>query len=286
MSASFEVAGDRLVPIEGPSPAALVHGYGVFEAVRVYGGEPFELGAHLARMREGAERLLLAEPPSDERIERLCAGAIETAGLAEARLRLVWAATAGGAELWSQAGPLAASLLIQLEPIPNRLQKLRNSGVDVIVGSHRVNERSLTAGVKTIGYAAHILAKREAMEAGAYEALILDCEGHVVEGSMSNVFALVEGKLLTPPLELGPLPGVTRHLVLELARESGLEAGEQPFKPGLLSSAEECFLTGTVAELMPVVRVDCTVVGGGRPGEVTRRLQAAYAELTKVGDVG
>lgn len=277
----FVLRGGQLRPAPSGLPSGLAHGYGVFETVRAYKGRMFHLPAHLARMRVGAERLRLAGPGGDEGIERACEEALARAELGDARVRLICVASRGGSDLWARPGMLANELLIDVEPIDPSLIAIRQTGVSAIVSSHRINENSATAGIKTIGYAGHILAKRQAIECGAYEAIILNCQGHVVEGSMSNVFIVWEGALFTPATETGCLPGVTRYLVIELARGAGMEINETRFELSAIFRADECLLTSSIAEIVPVVRLNGQPVGDGEPGEITYELQKAFRRVTK-----
>jgi branched-subunit amino acid aminotransferase/4-amino-4-deoxychorismate lyase len=185
----------------------------------------------------------------------------------------------GGSRLWTDGDPLPSTTIIQVGPVEPQLAQLREAGTRAITSSHRVNEGSIVAGVKTIGYAGHILAKRQAIDAGAWEAIILNCKGDVVEGSMSNIFVVWDDEVYTPPLESGPLAGVTRQTVLDLARSEGIVCNEVRFGLDALRVADECFLTSSVAEIVPVTVLDGRPVGDGGVGEITCRLQGAYTLL-------
>ena len=274
----FVLQDGGVVPAPAEALGGLAHGYGVFETVRAYDGRLFELAAHLERMRQGADRLGIKTPPLRE-VEPGCQAALAATGLRDARVRITCVARSAGSALWTAFTQLVPSeLFIQAEPVDPALAEIRRRGVSVVTSSHRVHEGSIVAGVKTIGYAGHILAKREATKAGAYEAIILNCRGDIVEGSMSNVFMVSDGRVATPSLECGPLAGVTRQAVLELAPEAGLPVDEMRCSPAAMAEADECFLTSSVAEIVPVVMIDQRPVGNGKPGDITIRLQHDYAE--------
>lgn len=268
---------------DGLHLGGMAHGYGVFETLRAYGGRLFQFAAHIERMRAGTARLKLDGPPPGKDLERGCAAVLETVGLADARMRITCVATAGGSRLWTERGLLPATTVIQAEPVDPSLARLRGKGVAVIRSTHRVTERSIVTGVKTIGYAGHILAKSEAVASGAWEAIILNSRGDIVEGSMSNVFLVWDDQVFTPPLDSGPLAGVTRQTVIELAREAKMECNEVRFGIDAVKVADECFLTSSVAEIVPVTSLDGEPIGDGRVGEITCRLQQAYARLVAAG---
>lgn len=278
---SFVLRDAVLEPAPALAVAGLAHGYGLFETLRSYAGRLFHLDEHLARMRAGAARLNLEGPPAVDAIEPACAEALERAELRDARVRLLCVAAEGGSTLWMSTNPLPAELVIQVQPVEGYLTELQREGAKVIVSSHRIHENSIVSGVKTIGYAGHILAKREAVAAGAHETLIRNSRDEVVEGSMSNVFIVVDGALATPSLACGPLAGVTRHLVLELARKAGIDCREARFGVSAIKEASESFLTSSVAEIVPVVRLGREAIGDEVPGEITRALQTRYRRLTE-----
>jgi len=149
-----------------------------------------------------------------------------------------------------------------------------------IVGVRRAAPEAIDPSAKTGAHLPNVLAVREARAAGAHEALLLDARGFVTEGSSSNVFAVRGGALHTPPLAAGILEGVTRGVVLRLARDAGVAAEEVPLRPEDLEAADEVFITSTVREIVPVTRLGTRPVGAGRPGPVTRRLHAAFRAST------
>jgi branched-chain amino acid aminotransferase len=145
----------------------------------------------------------------------------------------------------------------------------------------RRNEYALTAGIKTIAYTESVLALAQAKAAGADEAIFLDTAGHVSEATASNLFALIDGMLVTPPLSCGVLPGITRAAVLELARPLGIDAAERELAEPELVAASEIFLTSSIREIAPLVRITTNAIGGGRCGPITQRFIDAYAALVR-----
>lgn len=265
-----------------------LYGDSVYEVVRTYGGRPFELEAHLARLRRSAARIGLEPKWSDGRAAVEIARTLQAArgedppdpGAApwnegERYVRVVETRGAGeiGLDPALAVNPVA---LVIVQPLRGPPARAYAEGVKVaVVGVRRASPEAVDPTAKTGAHLSHVLAVREARAAGAHEALLLDDRGFVTEGSSSNVFAVSGGRILTPPLAAGILEGVTRGIVLRLARELGLPAEERPLRPGDLEEADELFLTSTVREILPVARLGERPVGRGAPGETTRRLHRA-----------
>lgn len=272
---------DPSAPALSPFDRGFLLGDGLFETVRVYDGEPFRLDRHLARMRDGATLLGIALPPQ---IGAMTLGTVAEARahqLREAVLRVTVSRGAGGGGLVPQLAPGVAeprpTVVISISALPAFTHQ---DGVSAHIASGRRNEHASTAGVKALGYAELVVAAAEARAAGADDALLLDVAGHVSTGASSNVFALLGDTLVTPPPGCGILLGITRAAVLELAAAAGVATAERPLERAELLAAREAFLTSSVREIAPLVRVDGSV-GTGRPGEVTRRLQRAYDALVR-----
>jgi branched-chain amino acid aminotransferase len=156
-------------------------------------------------------------------------------------------------------------------------------GMDIVtVPTVRNLHSAVNGAIKSLNYLNNILAKIEANNSGCEEAIMLNSEGFVSEGTGDNIFIVKQGQLLTPPLSAGALYGITRRVVLDLAAETGIPTGEPNLTRYDLFNADECFLTGTGAELVPVVKIDGRVIGGGKPGPITRKLVERYHALTKV----
>lgn len=245
----------------------LLFARGVFETFRAERDRPvFRLGRHIARMKAGAAALGITSAPERADVERAVEALLDRCGLQEARVRATLT-----------AGPEdgAPSLLVQARPLTDYPEALYETGAAAVVAKLRRNETSPLCRVKSLNYLDNLLAREEARRAGAVEALLLNTQGRLAEGSASNVFLVRDGVLVTPPLDDGALPGVTREAVLDLARAEGIPAEEAPVEPDALTRATEAFITNAVAGVLPVTSVDGAAVGGGTPGEVTRRLRAA-----------
>jgi branched-chain amino acid aminotransferase len=269
-----------------------LHGDSVYEVIRTYGGRPFEPGAHLARLARSAARIALAPRWDAARttleIERTLAAARGAESLDpeaapwnqdERSIRVVMTRGSGeiGLDPALAVDPLAVIIVQRLRGPPARAYR---DGVKVaVVGVRRPAPEAVDPSVKTGARLPHVLAVKQARDEGAHEALLLDDRGHVTEGSSSNVFAVTGGRLRTPPLAAGILEGVTRGLVLRLAREEGVPVDEVALLPEDLERADEVFLTSTAREILPVVAVGARAVGMGRPGPVTFRLHRAFRRL-------
>ncbi|KYF69146.1 aminotransferase class IV [Sorangium cellulosum] len=314
----------RLVSIDGvvfpPEEARVsvydrgfLYGDSVFETIRTYGGEPFALEEHLARLERSAGRIAIALPiPRDElerevrsliRAAHAAGGAGATAGSSgaaaeaamptESYVRVMLTRGSGplGLDPALAGAPLRVIVVEPLKPLPGALYR---DGISVI--STRTQRAGDAApGAKVSNYLESLLALREARAAGAHEALILDPSGHVVEGTTSNVF-LVERRppahegeegpgllLITPPEEAGILVGITRANVIQVAGELGMPACCEPVTMSRLLAAEEVFITSSLREIVPVVRVDAHPIGAGVPGPQTRALHAAFRKKVGLG---
>ena len=248
----------------------LMYGYGVFETMRSYGGRVFRLEEHYQRLCRGAERVGLEVPFSLADLVGVAKGVLQRNGLEDARVRLTLTAGAEGA---------AGSVILLAREVTEYPRQLYGRGMSALVASMRRNETSPLSGVKSLNYLDNVLAREEARRQGADEAILLNTRGLVAEGSASNVFLVVDGRLVTPDLSSGCLAGITRQAVLELATAAGLEAVESEVELSAFGVASEAFLTGSVMEVMPLTRLNDGPVGSGRPGPVTERLQRLYQEM-------
>jgi len=268
-----------------------LYGDSVYEVVRTYGGRPFELDAHLARLAHSAERIGLVMAWDASRtaaeLQRTLAAARgddppdpEAApwNVGERYARIIMTRGAGELGLDPALAVDPKAILI-VRPLSGPPARAYRDGVAVaIVGVEHVSPQAVDPTAKTGNYLSHVLAIREARAAGAYEALMLDRDGFVTEGTTSNVFAARGATVVTPPLAVGILEGVTRGLVLALARALGVPAREERLRPGDLEAADEIFITSSVREIVPVTRLGKRPVGAGRPGPLTARLHAAFRE--------
>jgi branched-chain amino acid aminotransferase len=257
-----------------------LYGDSVFETLRTYGGRAFALPRHLARLAASAARVFIELPVSVEQLGREVESAIVGAGNAESYVRLTLTRGVGeslGLDPGLSRHPLRVVIVTPLQSPPSEQYR---DGVSVITQrSERVTDGNAAAGAKVGNYLTAVLANREARLANAAEALIVDRRGRVVEGATSNVFAvLADGTLVTPPEQDGILLGITRETVLAVAAELGLPVRFQSLPVEELTQASEVFVSSSIRELLPVVRIDERVIGEGRPGPVTARLLAAFRE--------
>jgi branched-chain amino acid aminotransferase len=257
-----------------------LYGDSVFEALRTYGGRPFALDRHLARLAASAARVFIELPVSLAQIGREVESAIVGAGNAESYVRLT--ITRGVGETLGLDPGLSRHALrvVIVTPLKSPPAETYRDGVAVITHrTERVTDHSAAAGAKVGNYLVAVLASREARLAGAAEALIVDGRGCVIEGSTSNVFAVLgDGTLVTPPESDGILLGITRESVLAVAAELGIPIALQSLPLDVLKSAAEVFFCSSIRELVPVVSVDGATVGAGKPGPTTLRLLTAFRE--------
>lgn len=254
----------------------LLYGDGVFEGLRIYAGRIFELDAHLARLEDSARYLLLNLPLGRAELRNLLLEAVARSGRSEGYIRLVVTRGAGTLGLDPDRCP-RPSLIVIVDGIQLYPSELYETGIPVITAStRRVPRSSGEARVKSLNYLNNILAKIEAKQAGCLEALMLNTEGLVVECTADNVFVVRDGRLLTPAAVHGALEGITRRVVLALAADLGLDSAEAALALFDLYTADEVFMTGSGAEIMPVTKVDGRRIGDGNPGPLTRRLTAAF----------
>ncbi|MBN2352943.1 MAG: branched-chain-amino-acid transaminase [Spirochaetales bacterium] len=259
----------------------LLYGDGVFEGIRVYRGRPFRLQAHLDRLFAGARAMRLEVPETAARIAELINGMIESDGRREAYIRLVVTRGAGDLGLNPRTCP-RPSLVIILDDISLYPREFYEQGITLCTASwRRPPADCLNPRIKSLNYLNNVLAKIEANDRGCHEALILNKEGLVAECTADNVFYAERGRLFTPDLSAGALEGVTRGAVLELAASLGIEAAERRVNLYDLYAADECFLTGTGAELVPAVEIDGRAVGAARPGPIFARIREAFARLVE-----
>ena len=260
----------------------LLYGDGVFEGIRAYNGRVFKLKEHIDRLFYSAKAILLAIPMSHEQV---CKAVVETCrrnGIRNGYIRLVVTRGVGGLGLNPNRCKTPSIIIIadkiQLYP-PSMYQR----GLDIItVPTVRNLHSALNPAIKSLNYLNNILAKIEANNGGCEEAIMLNAEGFVSECTGDNIFIVKGNQLMTPPLSAGALYGITRGVVMDLAREIGLSVSEPNLTRYDMFNADECFLTGTGAELIPVVKIDGRIIGNGKPGATTKDLVNRYHALTKV----
>jgi len=249
-------------------------GDGVYEVLRVYRGVPFRPEEHLARLDRSARALDINLPFNSGRWMDLIMDAVQRSGYAEAKVYIQ--VTRGVAPRdHSYRAALAPTVVITVRSLLPLADRLYRNGVDVITVT---DLRWGRCDIKCISLLANVLVKQQAVNEGVFEALFVR-EGCVLEGSTSNVITIQGGRLITPPEGPLLLSGVTRLVALQLARDSGISTEQRPIKETELYSAEEVFLTGTISEILPVVRVNGRQIGMGSPGPITSELVARFRKL-------
>ncbi len=259
----------------------LLYGDGVFEGIRIYNGRVFKLDEHLERLRESAHYIMLPLTMSMDELVRATLDTVRANGLRDGYIRMILTRGVGNLGL----NPFTCKtpqLIIIADKIALYPPELYESGMEIVsVPTQRVAGSMLSPRVKSLNYLNNIMAKLEALKAGFEEAVMINHLGFVAECSGDNIFIVKRGVLQTPPSNMGALEGVTRAVVMELARAQGMPVEEAMLTRHDLFCADECFLTGTAAEIIAVTSVDHRVIGPGAPGPVTRQLTAAFRELTQ-----
>jgi branched-chain amino acid aminotransferase len=257
-----------------------LYGDGAFEALRTYGGKAFRQQEHLERLAQSCRLLRMALPISLELLAQRVERAVAATGFAECYLRVV--VTRGIAKLGLDLAEARqpSVLVYALSLSPPDLSLYRDGIAVGLVQMLRSTEATSAQGAKATNYLASVLALDDVKQRGCLEAVILGSHGEVLEGSTSNVFAVRAGVLTTPPLSAGILDGITRRTVLELAKQGGLDCEERELLADELRGSQEVFITSSIRELVPVVRVDDARIGDGKPGPVVGSLIAAYRRRT------
>jgi branched-chain amino acid aminotransferase len=273
----------RYVPAAEAGVSVFDHGFlygdGVFEGIRAYGGRIFRLREHVDRLYDSAQAILLEIPLDRAAMAEVVLDSCRRNGISDGYVRLVVTRGRGDLGLDPRKCPRPTVVCIA-DTIALYPPELYENGMSIGTASvRRMGVENVNPRVKSLNYLNNILAKLEGNRAGYAEVLMLDRDGFVVECTADNIFIVRGRRLLTPPLWLGPLEGVTRGAILELARRSGLDVREDPFTRLDVWTADECFITGTGAEVVPVVECDGRTIGDGRPGPVTRDLIRAFREL-------
>ena len=256
----------------------LLYGDGVFEGIRFYNQLPFRLTEHLNRLNDSARALALRMPCGPSALAAAVEQTVRAFSQPNGYLRLVITRGPGPLGL-DPRGCTAPNLFIIADHLEMVRPEVRAQGAALIIAAtRRLSPDGLDPRIKSLNYLNAILARIEANRAGADEALLLNAAGRVAEGTADNVFVARRGVLRTPPPIDGALNGITRSIVLELANELGIPAAETPLAPYDLYTADECFLTGTGAELIPVASVDGRVMSDC-PGPVFRHIESAFRSL-------
>jgi branched-chain amino acid aminotransferase len=259
---------------------ATLYGDGVFEGIRVYNGRIFQCQLHIDRLYESARKLRLPIEQTKQEIVDAMYESIAANGVVNGYIRLVVTRGAGtlGLSPFKCSNP---STFIIADSIALYPPEMYENGMAVIIAKTvRVSANMLDPCIKSLNYLNNICAKIEAIDAGVAEAIMLNVQGNVAECTGDNIFIVKDGEIITPDTRSGILVGVTRGVVMKLAREIGLTVTERTVTPADLQSADECFLTGTAAEVISVTKIDETVIGDGKPGAITGKLLAAFRAFT------
>ena len=259
----------------------LLYGDGVFEGIRAYNGRVFKLKEHIDRLFCSAKALLLDIPLSHAQVMKAVVETCRRNKLRDGYIRLV--VTRGVGTLGLNPNRCKRpSIIVIADKIQLYPKEMYERGMAIVtVPTTRNLNNAVNPAIKSLNYLNNILAKIEANIAGVEEAIMLNAEGFVAECTGDNIFIVKDGQMFTPPLSAGALYGITRGVVMNLAREAGISVSEPNLTRYDLFIADECFLTGTGAELIPVTKIDGRVIGNGKPGPITRSLVESYHALTQ-----
>lgn len=259
----------------------LLYGDGVFEGIRFYHDRVFRLTEHIDRLYDSAKAICLTIPmPKTAMIEAVLE-TIRQNDLHDGYVRLVVTRGSGDLGLNPALCPRATVIIIASKITLYPEEMYRNGLRLVTCSTRRIPHGALSPMVKSLNYLNNVLAKIEAQQAGAGEGLMLNEQGFVAECTGDNIFTVKKGEIFTPPISSGALAGITREVALEMATELGIRISEPDMTRYDIFTADECFLTGTAAEVIPVVTLDSRVIGDGAPGPITRRLMERFHQLTE-----
>jgi len=260
----------------------LLYGDGVFEGIRAYNGVVFKLKEHIDRLYKSAHPIFLKIPLTKAELTEAVLETLKKNNLTNGYIRLVVTRGVGDLGLDPRKCP-KATIIIITEPLLqlHSAEKVENGINTIITWVKRNPVDAATHEMKSLNYLNSILGKIEANNVGADEAICLDKTGYVCEGVGENIFIVRDGKLYTPPISSGALDGITRALIIRLAKKLGIEVTERNITPNELFTADEVFFTGTAAEVAPIREVNKRVIGTGKPGPVTKRIMREFEKATK-----
>jgi len=276
---------DRLVPEEEAKVSVFDHGLlygdGVFEGLRSYSGRVFRLDAHIDRLWASARAIALEIPLAKDVVAKAVNDTLAANKLVDGYVRLVITRGAGSLGL-DPNRTKNPQVIVIADTISLYPREFYEKGLRIVTAAtQRVHSAALSPRIKSLNYLNNIMAKLEGLQAGCVEALMLNHKGEVAECTGDNVFVVRSGSLLTPPPDAGILEGITRGAVMDLAHAAGIACHEATLTRYDLYTADECFLTGTAAEVIPVVEIDGRKVGSGTPGPITARLTADFHTLVR-----
>jgi branched-chain amino acid aminotransferase len=261
-----------------------LYGDGVFEGCRVYNGRIFRLDAHLERLARSSRAILLEWPVSREEYKQAIIDTVRANNMRDGYIRAIISRGAGDLGLDPRKCPVATTVIIA-DAIKLYPPEVYEQGMECVTASTRRSRPDvLSPAIKSLNYLNHIMAKIECIRAGVPECVMLNDQGLVAECSADNVFVLVRdyngrAELRTPPVTAGALEGITRDAAMQIAEELGVRCVERDIALFDIYSAEEAFLTGTGAEVVPMTKLDNREIGDGKPGEVTKKIIARYREI-------
>lgn len=284
MSRKIYIAG-KLVPQEDAKISVFDHGLlygdGVFEGLRSYSGKVFRLQAHVERLYNSAKAIWLTIPLSPKQMSDAISDTVRANDIVDGYIRAI--VTRGAGSLGLDPNKCSnPQVIIIADAISLYPPELYEKGLEIVtVSVMRTHPAALNPRIKSLNYLNNILAKIEGLQAGCIEALMLNHKGEIAECTGDNIFLVRKGVLYTPPIDAGILEGVTRDAVIELAQQAGIEVREVPLTKHDVYIADEVFLTGTAAEVIPVVKVDSRTIGSGKPGPMTLDLKKRFHALTR-----
>lgn len=259
----------------------LLYGDGIFEGIRFYNGRVFRLEEHLERLWDSARSICLEIPMTRQEMTEALLETIRQNHLRDGYIRLIVTRGVGNLGLNPEQCK-NPSVIIIAATIALYHQDFYRKGLNIItVATRRSNPASLNPAVKSLNYLNNVMARIEANLAGADEALMLNDAGNIAECTADNVFIIKHGQIFTPPITAGALRGITRSIVFDIAAEFDLKVMQANFTRHDIFVADECFLTGTAAEIVPVVKADGRPIGNGKPGPITTRIMARFREMTR-----
>jgi branched-chain amino acid aminotransferase len=259
----------------------LLYGDGVFEGIRVYEGKVFRLREHVERLYDSARAIKLEIPLSREQMAEAITSTVQANNKRNGYIRALVTRGAGylGLDPRKTTDPQVVIIVDDISLYPPELYE---NGMEIVtVSTIRNHPNALNPRIKSLNYLNNIMAKMEAIQSGCLEALMLNHKGEVAECTGDNIFIVKRGALKTPPTDAGILEGVTRNTVLELARAASIPVQETALTRLDVHTADECFLTGTAAEVIPVVKCDGRAIGSGKPGPVTKQLRERFHQITR-----
>ena len=256
-----------------------LYGDGIFEGIRAYGGNVFRLKEHVDRLYDSAKSIMLNIPMTPVEMEDAICETIRKNGLQDAYIRVVVSRGEGDLGICPTKCPVPTVIIIA-DKISLFPAELYEKGLrTVTVPTRRNNPDALNPKIKSLNYLNNVLVKIEANQAGVSEAIMLNGQGYVAEGSADNIFVIKRGKIVTPPTYLGALEGITRQAIIDLSHKLNIPIIEEPFTRHDVYVADEVFLTGTAAEIIPVIEVDGRMIGTGEPGPMTKTLLNEFRKI-------